>query len=154
MNREALLITPFAFMPPRRVLDGLSFEDAERRVPGIRHSVVEIVAHLVFWQNWFLSRCSGEAVPMAAHAADGWPAASADDWARLRAEFLNGLDRARSLPVEGRINPPIEFPPLAEYTIDDAVVHMAQHNAHHLGQIVTLRQALGAWPPPEGSFTW
>jgi hypothetical protein len=64
-----------------------------------------------------------------------------------------GLRRAVLLP-QGRVNPPIEFPPMADYTIEDALTHLAQHNAHHLGQIVTLRQAIGAWPPPEGSFTW
>ena len=25
---------------------------------------------------------------------------------------------------------------------------VADHNAYHVGQIVTLRQALGAWQPP------
>jgi hypothetical protein len=31
---------------------------------------------------------------------------------------------------------------------------MATHTAHHLGQIIVLRQLLGAWPPPAGSWTW
>jgi uncharacterized damage-inducible protein DinB len=31
---------------------------------------------------------------------------------------------------------------------------MAAHNSHHLGQVVLLRQILGAWPPPSGSYTW
>jgi uncharacterized damage-inducible protein DinB len=34
------------------------------------------------------------------------------------------------------------------------VAHVAVHTAHHIGQIVTLRQLLGAWPPPQGSHTW
>jgi uncharacterized damage-inducible protein DinB len=73
---------------------------------------------------------------------------------RLREEFLAGLHRALLLPTEGRVDPPIELPAMASYTVADAMMHLAQHNAHHLGQIVILRQALGAWPPPEGSFTW
>ena len=28
------------------------------------------------------------------------------------------------------------------------------HNAHHLGQVVLLRQQRGLWPPPAGSYTW
>ena len=154
MDREELLISPIAYMPPARVLDGLLPEDASRRIAGVSHSIVEIVAHLVFWQSWFLNRCSGVAAPVASRAADGWPAAAAADWPPLRAEFLAGLQRALLLPTEGRVDPPIEFPPMASYTIGDALTHMAQHNAHHLGQIVTLRQALGMWPPPGGSFTW
>jgi hypothetical protein len=31
---------------------------------------------------------------------------------------------------------------------------MAAHNPHDLGQVVLLRQMLGAWPPPSGSYTW
>jgi uncharacterized damage-inducible protein DinB len=154
MDREELLLSPMAYMAPSRLLDGLSAEDAARRVPGVSHTIVEIVAHMVFWQSWFLNRCSGVAAPLPAHAVDGWPAASAADWERVRAEFLDGLRHAVQLPAEGRVEPPIEAPPLAHYTIADAVTHMAQHNAHHLGQVVTLRQVLGVWPPPGGSFTW
>jgi uncharacterized damage-inducible protein DinB len=153
MTREELLLDPFAFMPPARLLDGLSPGEASRRVPGVSHSIVEIVAHLVFWESWFLNRCCGVALPMAASAAEGWPAASAADWEPLRERFLEGLRQAVLLP-DGPVEPPIEFPPFASYTVTDVMTHLAQHNAHHLGQIVTLRQLLGRWPPPEGSFTW
>jgi uncharacterized damage-inducible protein DinB len=154
MHREELLLSPIAYMPPPQIVEGLSPEDAARRIPGVTHSIVEILAHIVFWQTWFLNRCSGVAIPPAASAAEGWPSAAAADWEALREQFLSGLRKALELPAEGRINPSIEFPPLANYTIADAMSHLGQHNAHHLGQIVTLRQALGVWPPPGGSFTW
>ncbi|HEX2446120.1 MAG TPA: DinB family protein [Vicinamibacterales bacterium] len=154
MHREELLLSPIAYMPPPRILEGLSPEDAARRIPGVTHSIVEILAHVVFWQKWFLNRCTGVAIPPASSAADGWPSATAADWEPLRERFLSGLHRALELPGEGRVDPPIEFPPLANYTIADAMTHLGQHNAHHLGQIVVLRQALGAWPPPGGSLTW
>lgn len=154
MDREELLLSPMAYTPPPRLLEGLSPEDAARRIPGVSHSIVEILAHLVFWQTWFLNRCSGVAMPLAAHADEGWPAATAADWEPLRERFLADLKRAVLLPAEGPVDPPIELPHFARYTISDAMTHLAQHNAHHLGQIVTLRQALGAWPPPGGGFTW
>jgi uncharacterized damage-inducible protein DinB len=154
MDRDELLLNPIAYIPPPRSLDGLPAEDASRRIPGGNHSIVEIVAHLVFWQRWFLHRCSGVAVPLPSHAAEGWPEAHAADWERLRDEFLTGLRHALALPGEGRVDPPIEFPRMAGYTIADALTHLAQHNAHHIGQIVVLRQALGRWPPPGGSLTW
>jgi hypothetical protein len=28
------------------------------------------------------------------------------------------------------------------------------HSSHHLGQVVTIRQLLGLWPPPAGALTW
>jgi uncharacterized damage-inducible protein DinB len=52
------------------------------------------------------------------------------------------------------VTPPIEFPPLTHYTIADALTHVATHNAHHLGQVILLRQLAGTWPPPAGSWTW
>ena len=56
--------------------------------------------------------------------------------------------------LEETIYPALEFPPLASYTVRDALVHVANHNSHHLGQIITLRQLMGAWPPPGGGWTW
>jgi uncharacterized damage-inducible protein DinB len=153
MDREELLLRPIAYMPPQQLLDGLSPEDASRRIPGVSHSITEILAHLVFWQTWFLNRCGGVSAPLVSHAAEGWPTTVPTDWEPLREQFLAGLRRALLLP-EGRVDPPIEFPSMASYTIADAITHMAQHNAHHLGQIVTMRQALGVWPPPDGSYTW
>jgi hypothetical protein len=49
VHREELLVRPVAHMPPHQVIAGLSGEDGARRVPGITHSVVEIVAHMVYW---------------------------------------------------------------------------------------------------------
>jgi hypothetical protein len=82
MHREELLLSPIAYMPPPQILEGLSPEDAARRIPGVTHSIVEILAHLVFWQTWILNRCSGVAIPPAASAAEGWPSAAAADWDR------------------------------------------------------------------------
>jgi uncharacterized damage-inducible protein DinB len=153
MDRDEVLLNPLAHMPPAAVLDGLSPDETARRVPGVSHSIVEILAHMVFWQAWFLDRCSGVATPLPAHAPEGWTPVTAADWDTLRERFLADSRRAVTLP-DGPIQPPIEVPPMATYTIDEALIHTAQHNSHHLGQIVTIRQALGLWPPPGGSFTW
>jgi uncharacterized damage-inducible protein DinB len=79
-----------------------------------------------------------------------------DHWPEIQARFLAGLDRAAALADRAGevVAPAIEFPPMAHYTIGDALGHIAQHNAHHLGQIVLLRQLMGQWPPPAGSWTW
>jgi uncharacterized damage-inducible protein DinB len=118
------------------------------------------VAHLDFWQSWFLARCDGQDSPMVSAAADGWPAPNdAAGWPALRDRFEAGLRRAAAIGDDGErlakpLSPSIEFPPLANYTVRDALAHVAQHNAHHLGQVVVIRQLLGAWPPPAGSWTW
>ena len=146
-----------AYLAPDKSLDGLAPADAERRVAGADHSIAEIVAHLSFWQDWFHARCRGEATAMVGSAALGWPAVAPGTWSAVRSRFLDtlaALGRLGEGDTSARLSPAIEFPPLADYTIGDALVHVATHNAHHLGQVIVLRQLLGAWPPPAGRWTW
>jgi uncharacterized damage-inducible protein DinB len=93
---------------------------------------------------------------MASHAPEGWPAVPSGTWDALRDRFLSELERLTSLGQDRQraLEPPLEYPPLARYTVADVLVHVALHNAHHLGQVVLLRQQMGLWPPPAGSYTW
>jgi uncharacterized damage-inducible protein DinB len=157
MDPRPLLIDTLPFLSPRHALDGIAADVADRRVPGAPHTIAEIVAHMDFWQDWFAGRCDGTAGPMAQSAASGWPAAQPGAWDPLRRRFLDGLERVAALGASDqarRLDPPIEFPPLAGISVREVLVHVAAHNAHHLGQVVLLRQLLGAWPPPAGSYTW
>ena len=159
MSARELLVDTFAHIPPAQAIAALSATDAERRVPGVNHSIAEIVAHVTFWATWFCDRCDGTNAPMVASAATGWPPVAPGSWPDVQARFLSVLERAARIGEDedrlgSKITPPIEFPPLAHYTKRDALVHVATHNAHHLGQVILLRQLLGAWPPPAGSWTW
>jgi uncharacterized damage-inducible protein DinB len=157
MSAREVLIQPYAHIPPRSALDGLTADQASRRLPAAPHSIAEITAHMDFWLRWFLKRCQGTAEPLAATAAQGWPQPD-PDWEFVLRQFLAGLDAAVEFFEQADplapVTPPIEFPPLSRYTLLEAQEHAAQHNAHHLGQIVTLRQMMGLWPPPAGSYTW
>jgi uncharacterized damage-inducible protein DinB len=157
MKASHLLLDTYTFMPPAQILSDLRDRDAMTRVDGAPHSVAEIVAHLVFWESWFLKRCRGEAEPMITQATLGWPVVGAGEWDELRGRFLQGLEEGAELgeaDLARKLDPAIEFPAMAEYTVGDAIEHMAVHNAHHLGQVMLLRQMLGLWPPPAGSWTW
>ena len=156
MNARQLLIDIHAHIPPIFALEQLDGADAERRLPGAPHSIAEIVAHMAFWQEWFVSRASGIDEPMPTPAARGWPDVNAGSWSVVHARFVSGLEAAAALEpnADRPLAPPIAFPPLAGYTVRDALVHIAQHNSHHLGQVVLLRQIMGLWPPPSGAWTW
>ncbi len=158
MHPRDLLADTTPHLSPRHVLDGLSPALADRPMPGAPHTISEIVAHMAFWQTWFAGRCDGSGCPMPSSAAAGWVAPEPGRWDEVRADFLEGLDRLVALGAASdlarRIDPAIEFPPLAQYAVGDVLVHVTAHNAHHLGQVVLLRQLLGAWPPPAGSWTW
>jgi hypothetical protein len=83
-------------------------------------------------------------------------------WEEARDSFLNGLSEAEVLTEDmGRLEQPFipSTAPGNPYTVGPhsvgwALLNLAVHNAHHLGQIVTVRQFLGAWPPAEGGVTW
>lgn len=157
MHARELLIDTYPHIPPAKALENLTTDEAERRLPGPSHSVAEIVAHMAFWQQWFCRRCEGTAAPMAASAAVGWPVVAAGSWPSIQERFVAGLEHAVTLAgtdPDRIVTPAIEFPPLAHYSVRDALVHIAQHNAHHLGQIILLRQIMNRWPPPSGSWTW
>lgn len=157
MNLREFLTSPIAYLAPVQAIEGLDAADAERHAAGASHSVAEIIAHLAFWQHWFDARCSGRPEPMPSTAAAGWPAVTPGSWPVVQSRFLDGLDALAAFAdggVSRPVMPAIEFPPLAHYTVADALVHVATHNAHHLGQVIVLRQLLGTWPPPAGSWTW
>jgi uncharacterized damage-inducible protein DinB len=132
-------------LAPLATLEGLSAADAHRHPAGAPHSIAEIVAHMEFWQRWFLDRCDGRNNAMAAKAAEGWPPVAAGSWDAVRGRFEREFTRGMALARDDArhdvpLSPPIDFPPLAGYTVRDALTHVALHNAHHLGQVITIRQ--------------
>jgi uncharacterized damage-inducible protein DinB len=155
--RDSLLDTVIHLSPPR-VLEGLSTEFAERRPSELPHSIADIVAHLCFWQEWLTRRAEGVDEPMATRASIGWPAVAPGSWPDVEARFRRGVEALVALgerrDLDAPVQPAIQFDALAHYTVGDVMQHVAQHNAHHLGQVVVLRQLMGQWPPPAGSWTW
>lgn len=91
-------------MPPLGAREAITAEDAVRAPADGLHSVAAILAHMEFWQAWFLDRCDGTALPMATAAAVGWPEVSVEGWPSLLARFGAGLMRAsRMAEVPGRL---------------------------------------------------
>jgi uncharacterized damage-inducible protein DinB len=157
MSLAHLLTETYIHMPPAQILSDLAETHATAKHANAPHSIAEIVSHLDFWQTWFLNRIHGQAEPMAQKAVIGWPAVTPGGWEPLRDSFLAALQQAVQLSagdLKRPLQPAIEFGALAGYTVGDALRHVAMHNSHHLGQVVLLRQMLGAWPPPGGSWTW
>jgi uncharacterized damage-inducible protein DinB len=159
MHLHSLFQGAHAFLAGPAAVAGVSADAAAAKPNGAFHTIAEIVAHMAFWQRWFLDRCDGLTVPMPAPASLGWPTVSRNDWDSVREQFEADYRRALALTddvarVDLPLTPAIEFTPLTHYTIGDALTHIALHNAHHLGQVITLRQQLAQWPPPAGSWTW
>ena len=94
------------------------------------------------------------------NAADGWPADAAVAWADLRARYLGSIEEAKRIAAESGslaeplLPPDVDIQVLARESRGSGILHAAVHSSHHLGQIITMRQLMGLWPPPAGSMTW
>lgn len=115
---------------------------------------------MLYWQEFFTRAAEGRWPGVPEHAAEGWSAVEPGGWEPLCREFLESCERmvalARSSPqLEARLLPEgVEAPFLERESMGSGLLHGAVHTAHHLGQIVTMRQLMGLWPPPAGGMTW
>ena len=144
-------------------VEGVPLDVAGRRVPGAPQSIFGLVWHAAYWMDYELARIEGKAPPYPAHAEESWPAQPIprDDaeWGQTVARFragLVGLDALAALPAAGaerRVALTSQTTNQGD-TVKEIVWQTLVHNSYHLGQVVLLRQALGAWPPPTGTDSW
>jgi uncharacterized damage-inducible protein DinB len=164
IEERSLLTTTLAgegvFLGPAAALDGLTDEEAQAKPHNLPHSIAEIVAHICYWQEWF-NRCAVHGFTgIAQHAADGWPSVPRDGWEALRTRYLHAVDEAKRIAEESDslgdplLPPGVEVPVLARESRGSGILQAAIHSGHHLGQIITMRQLMGLWPPPGGTLTW
>jgi uncharacterized damage-inducible protein DinB len=81
-----------------------------------------------------------------------WPdqeeKATAGKWRRSVSDFRAGLDQAMELARAPETDFFSPLPHAPDYTIFRELLLIADHNAYHLGELITLRQFLQV-PPPE-----
>ncbi|GGM01937.1 DinB family protein [Deinococcus aerophilus] len=137
----------------QRALENLSAGDAGRVPDPLPHSVAQVVAHVQFWQVHLLETIAGQNPPTPEHASGGWPPPGdlPGDWEALRETFLRNAGKLRAHARDPGLaaTPDRQGLPYAAL-----LTSYAGHNVYHLGQVVTIRQALGLWPPLGGGDTW
>lgn len=160
-EREALAIQLYgegSHTHMLHALEGLDGALAGRRPGTAPHTVFQILQHMSYWQDISLARLAGDPPPTPASAALGWTAAAAPEdegeWQAAIACFAEGL---RDLEARAR-DPQLDLAAPAHrdrpVSAREELLMIQGHNSYHLGQIVLLRQQLGAWPPPRGGVTW
>jgi uncharacterized damage-inducible protein DinB len=135
------------------VFEGLAWKDAGARPKGTPYTIFQLLNHIVFWQEWVVKWLDGGKPPIPEHASGSWPGgrgpAGPEEWEQAIKRFGKGLNdltrRARDSDLLSKGGRKSRLEML--HTI-------ASHNSYHLGQVVLLRQMLGAWPPPSGGLTW
>jgi uncharacterized damage-inducible protein DinB len=150
-----------AFVNPDELLGDIEAEDATRGVSGCNHTIAEVIAHLHYWQDWFYQGAMGnlQAYPQSNELS--FPKVAVSQWDSLREAFLQRLEDIKGLCSNtALLNCPFSQGQSLEGGHDQRTVAMtllytvALHNAHHYGQIITMRQVLGIWPPEAGGVMW
>ena len=145
-----------AHVSPERAFEGLSWRQAGQEVPNSPHTIWQLLGHLNYWQDRFISRIEGMKVLPAKTSDDGWKSESAPEdemaYRRELGKFLTGINYITTtmLPQTDCLNDQ-----KGDYPNGFAVIQtMASHISYHLGEVVLLRRQLGLWPPPSGGYTW
>jgi len=146
-----------------RSVEGIPLELAGRLVPGFPQSIFGLVWHAAYWMEYEEKRIAGGAPPYPEHAEESWPPSPAPkdeaEWAATVAWFRRGIEALQALadlPSSEGVRSVARTHGASNQadTVADITWQTLVHNSYHIGQIVVLRQALGAWPPPTGRDTW
>lgn len=129
--------TALAGVPPERV---------NERVPGLPHSLWDLLDHLRFTQADIVEFVRNPDYTDKRWPDDYWPDHDAGpaEWAATLAAFLADLDVLVGLAEAADLTAELGHAP--GYTVLRELLLAADHNSHHLGQVVVLRRQLGLWP--------
>ena len=118
--------------------------------PGIEHSVWQLVEHMRLAQEDILDFCIN---PKYVHTMkwpdDYWPKnpapANAAAWEECIASFKREREKFKALVRDTKNLSALVPTGKGHQTYLRAILLVADHNSHHLGQILLVRKALGAW---------
>lgn len=145
-------------------VEDVSCDLAHRRVSNFPHSIWQLVYHMNYWMNYELQRIRREKPNYPAHASQSWPADTPllpeDEWretvARFR-ELLNEVAKLAEAPADilgADIDATHPVHAKDSSSLLSVLWQIVVHNSYHVGQLVVLRRALGAWPPKRGGDSW
>ncbi len=132
------------------VLRGLPEELRGRRAAGLPHTAWQMLEHLRIAQ-WDILEFSRNPRHVSPEFPQGyWPKTEAppsgDAWEKAVSAFGSDLKAMIELVKSPRTDLYAKIPHGKGQTILREALLVADHTAYHLGQLVDLRRALGAWP--------
>jgi uncharacterized damage-inducible protein DinB len=144
-------------------LEGVPLAAAGAQLAGFPHTLFGLVWHAAYWMDYEIRRIEGHSPAYPDHFEASWPETHAPrdeaEWGKAVEWFRRGIG---ALLAYAELPPAEAARPVARMTetanqgdnVAEIVWQTLVHNSYHVGQIVLLRQALGAWPPPAGRDTW
>ncbi len=142
-----------AHVDPRSVVEDLTHEVTGKGIKNSPYMIWQILKHINFWQERFISYIKEDYTPPSLSAKEGWsfPASPLNE-EELQNEikkFNSSLDETMSLKKNE-----LEKKAQQYKSGYDVLQAMASHISYHTGEIVLMRRMLGSWPPPAGGDTW
>jgi hypothetical protein len=137
------------------VVGDFPFELINARAEGVPYTPWHLLEHMRIAQ-WDIVEFSRDA----SHVSPPWPEgywpdkskdASEDDWRKSVEGFRSDLREMEALVEDASTDLYARIPHGGGQTILREALLVADHNAYHLGALVTLRRALEARGGPEGS---
>ena len=130
-------------------VDGLPAELRGRKPPGLPHTVWQLVEHLRLAQLDILDFSRNPDYEERKFPDDYWPATEAppsdEAWSQSIEAFRRDLQAMKDLVADPKTDLFAKIPWGDGQTILREAMLVADHNAYHVGQIVVVRQGLGAW---------
>ena len=143
---------------PVAAVEDVPWELAGRRVAHLPHTIWHQLSHENYWMDLELKSIEGPEQGMPKHADLSWPNADGPTdtvaWQHELGLLRTNLGQLATLADAQASTLARIVHAKSGQTVEAILWLLAAHNSYHTGQIVQLRQALGAWPPVGGGDTW
>lgn len=121
------------------------------RPPGYPHSPWELLEHIRITQQDLLDFCRNPQYEEKLEwPRDYWPPTpappSAHAWEETIAAYQRDRDALRRFTTESEIDLTAKIPRGSGQTYLRTILVAVDHAAYHIGQLVSVRRLLGAWP--------
>jgi hypothetical protein len=135
-----------------KVVGGLPWKLRGQVPSGLPYSPWQLLEHIRLTQRDILDFCLNPAYEERHWPDDYWPKGPSPPSARAWDESVAGFRTDREELKRLALNPSVELtgkvPAGQGQTYLRELLLVADHTAYHLGELVVVRRALGAWPGP------
>lgn len=145
-----------AHVPPLQAFAGVPPGRVNERPDGLPYSLWDLLEHVRIATADLLAFTLTRGGP--GYEPLDWPDAywpdgpgTADGWRRSLATLSDDLDAVVALVESPATDLFAEFEHAPGYTALREVLLVADHTAHHAGEAIAVRRALGLWPPGDGT---
>jgi len=143
------------FVALKNAVNNLTAEQAIWKTENLDNSIWEILSHLNFYNEAYLTRFKGMTVDYSgtenSETFAGAETVSEEAWQAEIGKFDSIMTEWRSLleaVAESKFDESVSE--TNESAWSSLIAHVNAHNAHHGGQIVVLRKLQGSWDAKQG----